>query len=296
MIDAYVAALAARVRVPRRHRERILGEVREHLDDAAARLVAQGLSRSAAEQRAVESFGLAGALAEQFNHQSAATTTRRMPMFMAGCGAGVVGGFLGAAIPQPASSTAAPLPRQVAFFLGILGLQLAVIAGLRVSARVAAQWVDGPTAADARLGSACRSGVPRGADDDGCRWGRGSARCRRWPFRRSPRPVAGRVGGDADQRNRRSHLRPATDEHRCRRDRPPARHRPDGAHPWRAPVRVDFGSPGPVVRVRGGGCRGATAMMHAETTVSGALPWGVAQGAAVVGGYLLLGPTLELRA
>lgn len=37
-------------------------------------------------------------------------------------------------------------------------------------------------------------------------------------------------------------------------------------------------------------------MMHAETTVSGALPWGVAQGAAVVGGYLLLGPTLELRA
>jgi hypothetical protein len=39
----------------------------------------------------------------------------------------------------------------------------------------------------------------------------------------------------------------------------------------------------------------ASAMSHAETTVTGALPWGVAQVVAVVSGFALLGPTLQLR-
>jgi len=38
-----------------------------------------------------------------------------------------------------------------------------------------------------------------------------------------------------------------------------------------------------------------SAMTHAETTVTGALPWGLAQAAAVVIGFLVLGPTLELH-
>ena len=37
------------------------------------------------------------------------------------------------------------------------------------------------------------------------------------------------------------------------------------------------------------------AMVHAEATFSGALPWGIVQAAAVVIGFVLLGPTLGLR-
>ena len=36
-------------------------------------------------------------------------------------------------------------------------------------------------------------------------------------------------------------------------------------------------------------------MSHAETTVTGALPWGIAQAVAVIGGFVLLGPALDLR-
>jgi hypothetical protein len=39
----------------------------------------------------------------------------------------------------------------------------------------------------------------------------------------------------------------------------------------------------------------AGAMSHAETTVVGALPWGIAQVAAVVLGFVVLGPRLGLR-
>lgn len=295
MIDAYVAALAARVRVPRRHRERILGEVREHLDDAAARLVAQGLSRSAAEQRAVESFGLAGALAEQFNHQSAATTTRRMPMLLAGCGAGVVGGFLGAAIPQPASSTAAPLPRQVAFFLGILGLQLAVIAGLRVSARVAAHWVDGPTAADARLVRHAAAVFLVGLTMTVAGWGAalldvagGRSGDRLVPLLAGlAAMLIGATVAAIFGLRRMSIVAGATGHQRVT----------DRTVLTLGERLFEWTSGHPVLSCAFvAAAAGATAMMHAETTVSGALPWGVAQGAAVVGGYLLLGPTLELRA
>ena len=37
------------------------------------------------------------------------------------------------------------------------------------------------------------------------------------------------------------------------------------------------------------------AMSHAETTLSGATPWGLLQGASVVLGFIVLGPTLGLR-
>ena len=39
----------------------------------------------------------------------------------------------------------------------------------------------------------------------------------------------------------------------------------------------------------------ASAMSRAETTVSGALPWGIAQAITVVACFVLLGPTLHLR-
>ena len=38
-----------------------------------------------------------------------------------------------------------------------------------------------------------------------------------------------------------------------------------------------------------------SAMSHAETTLTGALPWGIAQAVAVIGGFVLLGPALGLR-
>ncbi len=39
----------------------------------------------------------------------------------------------------------------------------------------------------------------------------------------------------------------------------------------------------------------ASAMLHAETTALGAIPWGVAEAAAVVAAFLLIGPSLGLR-
>ena len=44
------------------------------------------------------------------------------------------------------------------------------------------------------------------------------------------------------------------------------------------------------------GLSAVPAMSHAETTLSGAVPWGVAQAAGVVLGFVLLGPSLGLRA
>jgi hypothetical protein len=37
------------------------------------------------------------------------------------------------------------------------------------------------------------------------------------------------------------------------------------------------------------------AMAHAETTFTGALPWGVTQAATVIVAFVVLGPALELR-
>ena len=141
MIDAFMAELDRRLRLPRRARARVLEDVRDHLDDAITAGCAGGLDSASATERAVLAFGSPGDLADQLNAQSATATMRRTPIVLAACGAAVVGGFVPAATRNPPqAATTAPAVVQVAFFVAMLGSQVALVSGARAASLVAARW------------------------------------------------------------------------------------------------------------------------------------------------------------
>ena len=142
MIDAFLESFRARLRGSRRARERILDEVRDHLDDAVRDLESRGVEPHSAQQEALRSFGPADTLARQFNAHTATTTMRRTPVVVGLSGLAVVGGFLLAAItqPQPAVPATAGLLVQGAFFVAMVGLQVATVAGARAASLVASRW------------------------------------------------------------------------------------------------------------------------------------------------------------
>ncbi len=142
MIDAYLDELAAGLHVSHAARARIIEEVHDHLTDAVADLESRGLARGVAVEQAIAAFGRAGDIARQLDAQTATTTARRIPVLVAATGLTVVVAFLIAAVTQPRPAvrgTAAPLTR-ISFFLAVLGLQIAVVAGARAASLAAAHW------------------------------------------------------------------------------------------------------------------------------------------------------------
>ena len=298
-IDVYITDLSSRLRVGRRARARILEEVRDHLDDALA--ARTGSDADPGDEQAValtlSAIGSPASLARAFNVQAGTRAMRRAPVIALAGGIAVVSGFLLAVTTQPRASAphSAGIAAQLSFFAAAVALQVACVAGVCAAARVIARWRTSEVRAHSRqlvrrcsvisiaalaacaagwlltMGLAYRSLTEPNALTLGVGAGImvvGAA-------------VAGVLIAHLDVNDRDDAPEPATD---------------------REPV-LGFGEQlingarrHPVVSCGGIALAGAvSAMAHAETTIAGALPWGVSQAAAVVVGFVLLGPALGLR-
>ena len=222
---------------------------------------------------------------------------RRTPQIMAASGLAVVGGFLVAAITQDRGTVpaAASTIQQMAFFAAVIGMQFALVAGIRVVARVGARWRSTPCAADhllvRRAGFVFAGGLAVGAG--GWTVALALATSQESHVRAVPL-VAGVVMmsaatvGTFSAVLRRRRVR--ADDHRIvpHNVAPLILGVPELAIQWmnrRPQLACAF------VAI----AAALVSMSHAETTVQGALPWGAIEAAAVLAGFLLLGPTLELR-
>ena len=309
MIDRYLAELDGRLRGSARVRARTVDEVRDHLDDAVARLQSEGCDEATAGERAVAAFGSAAVLARQLNAQTATATMRRTPIAVGASGAALVFGFLLAALtqPQPAVPKTAGIVVQVAFFVAVVGLQVAAVAGARAAVLVAARWRSAAApVADRRLvrdaAVICVGGLIVAA----LGWTLaliGAIGNR--PEIRTVTLVAGIVvmAGAALT----AALTASFAVRHGYEDAADAGDADTGtAEVWVGPTGVLLGLgeravgvvrrwPVPVcavVAIVGG----LLAMAGAETTVVGALPSGLFEAAAVVGGFIVLRPRLGLRA
>jgi hypothetical protein len=296
-VEEYIADIGSRLNIGTRGRSRILTEVADHLDDAIARRVESGAPRDHAETAALEAFGSPRLIARQFNAEAGARAMRRAPVFALAAGLAVFAGFVVAGTTQPHSATPtdAALATQIAFFASALAFQVAVVAGICAASRALSRW---------------RSSAGRGADRQFVRrcaiisTGALGVAAAGWAT-----TMALAVGQFADP-NRATLLAGAV-LMVC-----------SAGVAIAATVRLqvnptdaDASAPDETTGLSGIGelviehvrrhpvasCAAfaalsvVPAMTHAETTVAGALPWGVMQAAAVVLGFIVLGPSLGLR-
>jgi hypothetical protein len=297
-LDRYISEFDSCLRVGRRERARILAEVRDHLDDALAHEESAGES----DERAViaqilDAFGSSTVLATAFNVAAGTRAMRRAPVVAFLAGLMVLAGFLVAGITQTHTTTPAnaTLPTQTSFFFAVLSFQVALVAGFCAGSRALALWCNPGARADDRrfvrrssIISSCALGLaalawattmgfafPRLADPNAFTLWCGA----------SIMLVGAGIGIAGTSRLR---VNPS-DEYRD------ATETDDGLfglgergigvvrrHPIMAFATIAALSAFP-------------AMSHAETTLSGALPWGLIQAATVVIGFAVLGPTLRLR-
>ena len=118
-------------------------------------------------------FGSPPDLASQFNTHVAIGVLRRIPLVMAASGIAVTVAFVFAAVSRPACTPAsASVLQQVAFFAGVLGVQVALVAAVRVLARSRRGRRTTPTMADHRLVTSCRIRVLIRVDRSRCLDGR----------------------------------------------------------------------------------------------------------------------------
>ncbi|HAS11424.1 MAG TPA: hypothetical protein DCS55_13055 [Acidimicrobiaceae bacterium] len=85
LIEAYVEEVRSRLPMTGAYRKRILEELRDHLDHAAAEFESNGMTARAATEEAIASLGPATEIAQQFG--PAATGRTRLLAVLAGCGA-----------------------------------------------------------------------------------------------------------------------------------------------------------------------------------------------------------------
>lgn len=298
MIDDYLARLRSELRVTGKRRDRIVDDVRDHLEDAIAALRRDGTEAGDAERMALAAFGPASQFAAQINSDAATLLLRRTPAAMVLAGLAVVGGLLFAAVPQPAPGLPKPagLGGEISFFAGTVGLQVAFIAGVRAAARTLARWRRTPSAADLHLLRRTALVFVGGLIASAVGWtvalldavsGR--------PHGRVVPLVVGLamiIGG--------STLAAATTA-RWRRTMIVVPPDGDGdelpASVFALPERfIQWMAAKPALACTSAALVAAlAAMSRAETTAAGALPWGLAEAAFVVAGYVMLGPALELR-
>ncbi len=287
MIDEYVDEINRRLVMPARRRARIVAEVRDHLDDAVAEFVALGNDIDTAQARATSAFGSPPDLASQFNTLVAIGVLRRIPLVMAASGVAVAVAFVFAAVsPSARTLTSASVLQQVAFFSGVLGMQVALVAGVRALARVAARWHTTPTAADHRLVRRAGFVFSSGLTATALAWSVALATAGQAPLRCILGCAVMVVAALVVWSTSTGRLAPPDDVQSI----------PSGSTLGVAERALEWLSGRPrtwctTVAV----VAAVTAMPHAETTASGELAWGAIQAAAVVAGFIFLGPTLELR-
>ncbi len=296
-IDQYIAELSSRLRVGRHDRERILGEVRDHLDDAALHRERSGAPREQAAVAAVEDFGPASAIATQFNAESGTRAMRRAPVVAFAAGVAVFAGLLiaGRAQPRPAVPMKAILATQVSFFAAVLAFQVAVVAGICAASRAIAVY---------RTPTPCgddRQFVRRAAGISTAALGVAAAA---WVItlgiavdRLANPNMAAAVSGAVMMIA--AATLAITMTYRLRVN--PSDHAADASVD---PSGIFAIGERFVTGVRRHPVLSCTAfaalaawpaMAHAETTFTGALPWGITEAATVIIAFVVLGPVLGLR-
>jgi hypothetical protein len=297
MIDQYLADLDARLRVSKRNRARILVEVRDHLDDAVARGRAEDLRPDLAVERAVDEFGPAMLIATEFNAIAGTRAMRQAIVVAISAGTAVVLGFLVAVTTQPHSRVAngASIAAQVSFFAAALALQTAIVAGARGASRVLAVG-RGPAAraADRRLVHRCAVTCIGALCITAIGWSAciglaaGSLGHPNRATLAAGAVLMMSVAAIATVATTRLDVNPdddATDAQTCGRGAFAL-----GERAFDLVRRHQITACAALAAIAA-----PTAMSHAETTVAAAIPWGVLQTAAVVLGFVLLGPSLGLR-
>lgn len=139
-IDSYTADLADRLHVSRRVKRRIVEEIREHLIDASLRAQDAGATETEAATMAIDAFGSAEIIARHSNADAGARAVRRFPFLLLLAGLSVVAALVVVAHRQPLAADRASVAIQVAFFFGMLALQLAVVAGACAGLRALLVW------------------------------------------------------------------------------------------------------------------------------------------------------------
>ncbi len=297
-LDDYLAAVSDRLHVSRARRQRILDEVRGHLADATTDLEARGIPVADARRQAIAAFGQPGQLAREFNAQAATATMRRTPVVIGASGIAVASGFAlaAASLPHPSTAPLAGIAAQILFFVAIVAFQCAAVAGMRAASLVAARWRAASTPpADRdvvrRAASICAVGLAVAASAwlvaMSVRTGGGS-------LLREAGTVVGvllmLVGALAAVSFAVGHRAEPADA-----DGSPIP-APSGRIVGSGERVIDLARAHPVVTcIVTAGVAAASAMSHAETTVLGGVTWGLGEAAAVVAGFVLLGPTLGLR-
>jgi hypothetical protein len=298
MIDAFLDDLAKHLMLSARARDRVVGEVRDHLNDAAEALEIQGVEPGVARERAIRAFGPAADIAHQLNAQAATAAMRRTPFFMAASATTVLCGFLLAAItqPQPAVPPTAGMTVRIAFFAAGVGLQIAVVAGARAVSLVAARG---------RVTTAVRADREQVRDAAVIGVGGLVVATLGWtlalvlaianrPYARMTTLVTGialmAIGALLAAA---SAHRPTLTDIDDSMDLP-ARSSRSVLGLGERLIQVVRRWPSSVCGVVAG-VGALVAMSGAETTVTGAIPSGIFEASAIVAGFVLLGPRLGLR-
>ena len=299
-IDDYVAELATLLHVPSTRRRRILAEVHDHLDDAVAHQRAndEALTQPGGPTASVlADFGQVSTIAAQFNAEAGTAAMRRGPLVALAGGLGVFGGFLLAGTTQPQSTSPkdATWLTQLAFFVAVLGFEVALVAGACAAARALAWWKSSVASSSDRDFVRRCSLVSTGAlAIAAVSWSVTTALASDRLVRpNSTTLVLGAAvmlvsAGVAVGMVHRLPLNLV--------DEGPSGSEPAGGAFTLAERGVGFVRAHPVLCCLVlAGFSAVPAMSHAETTLSGSLPWGLAQAASVVVGFLALGPLLGLR-
>jgi hypothetical protein len=219
---------------------------------------------------------------------------------MASCGIAVVAGFVFAALSQgsPAVPGRAGIVQQVAFFAAVLGLQFACVAGARLVVRAGDRWRSAARPADQLLLRRAAAVFVGGLAVTAIGW---TVVLVELPDRLRSRHAVPLAIGIVVMLSATIVAAVAMVRQRSRvvEAQPWSVAEADTAGPWVFHV-AERGigwmgrHPRPTCALAAT-IAGLAAMSHAETTVLGALPWGVTQAVAVIAGYVLLGPALELR-
>jgi hypothetical protein len=296
-IDAYISELTACLHVNARDRARILGEVRDHLADATTNREHLGDPPTDAVAQAVEAFGAAPALATQLNAETGARAMRRAPVIAFTAGATVFAGLIvaGKSQPHPAVPMQAVLATQVSFFAAVLAFQVAVVAGACAACRALAIWRTSAARGDDRaFVRRCATISARALGAAATGWAVTLALA--LDRLSNPNRLGAIVGGiimlvgasAALATTTRLRINATDDATGTVRETPGLFSIPERSvrlvqhHPiwWCGSIAALSALP---------------AMTHAETTFTGALPWGLIQAATVVLAFLILGPALGLR-
>ena len=300
-IDEYVAELSAGLHVPARRSRRIVAEVRDHLDDAVAR--AQSTDQTLtplAELTAsvIADFGAAPALAAQFNAQAGTAAMRRGPVMAAAGGVGVFGGFLLAGTTQAHSTSptdATPLT-QIVFFVAVVCFEVAFVAGVCAAARAVAWW-------DASVASSPDRDMVRRCSlvSTGALSLAAAAWCAAMALATGqlvqPNVATLVLGGTVMLVSAAAGFVGVFRLSMNLQDEPASARERSGGRLGLAERSLDVVRRHPIPScLVFAGLTAVPAITHAETTLRGAVPWGLAQAASVVVGFVLLGPLLELRA